>query len=87
MFTSYLSIEETITLLMADHCTWYRFGEEVCPTSGRKHLQGMANAAAHGYWGSLRARCHVEKCQDPVASLKYVSKEGKVHEWGKQPRF
>lgn len=87
MFTSYHPIEYTLELLKADHCTWYKFGEEVCPKTGRVHLQGMANAKNNGYWGSLRAKCHVERCVDPIASLAYVVKEGKVHEWGTQPRF
>lgn len=43
VFTSYISKKETEDALHADGCKWFYYGEEICPTTGRKHLQGMAN--------------------------------------------
>lgn len=70
--------------------TYLAYGEEVCPTTNRKHWQGFV------YWknphtvrasSKLLNKAHVEHC---VGSLDdneaYCSKEGKYTTFGKKPR-
>lgn len=87
VFTSYRNDVETEQALLADGCSWYLYGHEICPDTGRAHLQGMANCKKSISWGKIRSMCHVEKCKDPIASIEYCRKDNKFQEWGTMPVF
>lgn len=54
--------EEVIKALKEDGATWILHGYEICPTTGRKHLQGMAHAKLTITWGHLtKLKVHREK--------------------------
>lgn len=43
VFTHYGETNQLVTALGEDCAIWYLYGNEICPTTGRKHLQGMAS--------------------------------------------
>lgn len=87
-FTSYKGIKDTTEALHEDGCQWFLYGEEVCPNTGRLHLQGMANHKKTIRWTSMKKLgIHIEKCMDPIKSIEYCSKDLKTTEFGKQPVF
>ncbi|WAK78036.1 replication associated protein [Miresoil virus 415] len=86
-FTSYKSEDETIQALHEDGVKWYLFGREICPNTGRSHLQGMANHKKTSRFSSTKKICHIEKCMDPAASITYCKKDGNFVEWGDTPVF
>lgn len=93
-FTSYTTIEKTIEALHEDGCSWFLFGEEKCPSTGRDHLQGMASHKKTVRWSSVRKLgIHTKKCMDPIASIDYCSgfwpgkTPNKVTEFGDRPVF
>lgn len=47
----------------------------------------MANHKKSIRWASIKKVCHIEKCMDPIKSIEYCSKDGKVTEWGERPVF
>jgi len=55
-------------------CGWCLGQLEKCPTTGKIHLQGMANSKSDRGWGFLKSD-HIEKCKAPLDSLKYCQKE------------
>lgn len=72
--------------LDADSADWWLWGEEVCPTTGRIHLQGMAYSSTNRDWKKLRKACHTEPTADGEASLTYCQKECRnITETGTRP--
>lgn len=66
-------------------CERYQFGEEECPTTGRKHLQLFIVLKKPSRITELKipGNPHLEACMgDEESNLRYTSKEGKVTKWG-----
>lgn len=66
-------------------CNRYQFGQEVCPTTGNKHLQMFLVLKKASRITELRipGNPHLEPCRgDEASNLTYTSKEGKVTRWG-----
>ncbi len=64
------------------------FGYEKCPTTGRKHLQGMAyskTTQSGNFWSVAFPGCELEKAIDIPALIGYCQKEGLFQEWGTPP--
>lgn len=65
------------------------YGDETCPTTGKKHHQGWF--ITHNP-RSERALCKLYKCYIRIQrgsykhNWKYCSKDGKIHEFGEQPK-
>lgn len=77
-FTYYPSDKRPATpkeFLVHAKAQWWLWGEEVCPTTGRIHLQGMAYSKDDRDWKKLRKACHTEPTADGEASLVYCQKE------------
>lgn len=87
VFTSFLTEKETHDKLIAAGATWYLYGKEICPTTNKEHLQGMAYQKTQSRWLQKMSPIHVEQCKDPLKSIEYCSKEGKVTEFGNRPTF
>ena len=85
-FNSYFSREDTLTKLN-DIADWFLFGEEICPNTGRVHFQGMAYSKKQIRWLAKLKPIHIEVCKDPIKSIEYCSKDGKVTEKGVRPSF
>jgi len=54
-------------------CDWVLGQEEICPSTGRVHIQGMAWSKEPARWGYIKE--HKEKCFDPIKSIEYCTKE------------
>jgi len=71
------------------HCDWVLGQEEMCPETGKVHIQGMAYSKQDCRWGFVKE--HKEKCRDPTASIAYCSKEESrlagPWEYGIRPTF
>lgn len=64
------------------------YGYEVCPTTGRKHLQGFAyspSTQSGHFWMHQFPGCHLEKAKDVGALIVYAQKGGKFREFGTPP--
>lgn len=65
------------------------YGEEVCPTTGRQHLQAFAYAKegrSKSAWIKLFKPHHIAVCNGTLAQNEaYCSKEGKFTEYGLKP--
>lgn len=86
-FTSFLTEKETHDKLLATGAIWYLYGKEVCPKTGKDHLQGMAYSKDSIRWLTKMKPIHIEKCQDPLKSIEYCSKDGNVVEFGNRPTW
>ncbi|WAK78032.1 replication associated protein [Miresoil virus 429] len=89
-FTAYLDKTDEHTVkeaLKEDGCIYYLYGHEICPTSGRPHLQGMASSKKKTGWVSSRTIMHVERCKSPLNSVEYCKKDGQFVEWGTRPQY
>lgn len=59
----------------------YLFGEEIAPSTGMKHLQGVVrfqNARSFDSVKKLLKKSHIELCKNWMASLNYCSKDGQT---------
>nr|QUS52625.1 replication protein [Mute swan feces associated circular virus 17] len=68
---------------------YFAYSSEVCPTTGRSHLQGFAyswKALKHGSWRKLFPGHHVEIMRGNFRENElYCSKEGNLVEFGEKP--
>jgi len=87
VFTSFRTEDETCRALNRCTADWYLFGREICPKTGKAHLQGMAYSKKRRSWKDLQSICHVEKCHCPAESLTYCSKDGDIFELGQRPNM
>lgn len=65
----------------------YIVGEEIAPTTGKKHAQGFMALKEKARFEALNKMItpawHIEPCKGSEAqNIKYCSKEGKFHKWG-----
>lgn len=65
----------------------YIVGEEICPTTGKKHAQGFMALKEKARFEALikvvTPAWHVTPCKGSEAqNVKYCTKEGKYHKWG-----
>lgn len=71
------------------HCQYHAYGEETCPSTGRRHWQGFvyfSNARTFSAVRKLLAPHHVEACRGSLAdNERYCSKEGTYTEIGVKP--
>lgn len=63
------------------------YGKEVCPDTGRKHLQGYAEFSKQMYMKGIKELfkdegLHIEKVRDMEALIRYNKKEGDFREYG-----
>lgn len=70
-FTSFKDADYTVTALKNDGADWWLYGREVCPTTGKVHLQGMAHAKKKQVWKVMKGHFHIEKCINPIKSIVY----------------
>lgn len=74
---------------LASNFQYLCYGEEECPTTGRKHLQGFAycaKAQKFGYYKKAFGNTHFEKCRGDLASNEsYCKKDGHWTEYGQKP--
>lgn len=75
IFTVFNYGEDPASYLEAikEKCDWVYGQLEKCPTTEKLHIQAMAYSKVNCKWGFVRA--HKEKCFDPLASIKYCSKD------------
>lgn len=70
---------------------YWVMGKEVCPTTGRKHLQGFVRYTNAVYWSRIQkalngTKAHIEWCRgDAEQNEKYCKKDGDFEEWGAAP--
>ncbi len=92
-FTSFklsLPIEQDGKL--PEGCTYICWGEEVCPTSGRKHLQGFVQFAEAVSIKTVKRRVgddglHLERRRGSVKdAVQYCAKDGCFKEYGDKPK-
>lgn len=71
-------------------CDWVLGQLECCPETKKLHIQGMAYCKETIRWGFM-GTTHKEKCNDPLKSIEYCSKEeSRVQgpwEFGNRPTF
>jgi len=73
-------------LLVKESADWWLWGEEICPTTQRVHLQGMAYSKTNRDWKLMRKSMHAEATVDGEASLRYCTKDQKnIVEAGTRP--
>ena len=74
---------------LPDNIQYLAFGHEICPTSGRPHLQMFAyscSAMRHTQWRKIFPGDHIEKMGGSfVQNEVYCSKEGTLTELGVKP--
>lgn len=74
---------------LPDSISYLAWGEEVCPTTNRPHLQAFAYANVPmrlGGWKKKFPGAHIEPMMGNFRqNEKYCSKEGKFHELGEKP--
>jgi len=66
-------------------CSKYLYGKEICPTTGRTHLQGFLHLKQAMRITELRliGKPHLEACKGSEAqNIKYCSKDGNVVKYG-----
>lgn len=72
-----------------DECTYAVIGHEVCPTTGRKHIQGYCHwksPRSLGFFSKTFGDCHVEKPRGTAQqNREYCTKDGKFEEFGSIP--
>lgn len=84
-FTSYETKAVTEEKLRAVGATWWLYGVETCPDTGRVHLQGMAYSPVKRSWLRLMRPIHIEQCRDALKSIDYCKKGDQPHEeWDTQ---
>ena len=71
-------------------CEYVRFGHEVCPTTGREHIQGWLQwsnpRSVASFWKRFN-HPHIEPRYGNVSSNQdYTAKEGKWEEFGEPPK-
>jgi hypothetical protein len=93
VFTSWTDELETERVLNK-YASWFLYGREICPTTGRTHLQGMASSSKSAIrWTDMIGNPNywTAKCKDPIASIAYCSKSfkkgGSITEKGIRPVF
>lgn len=73
-----------------DAAEYYVFGEEICPTTGKAHLQCFVyfkNPRSEKAVWKIIPGVHVETCKgSPEQNRNYCVKSGKYHEKGECPR-
>lgn len=72
VFTAYTEEPQKYLEELQKHCDWVLGQLEECPTTHRKHIQGMAYAKNQSKWGFIKS--HKEPCKDPLASVDYCTK-------------
>lgn len=74
---------------MKEKVKYLAYGDEVCPTTGKKHLQGFAYAwkpMRFSTWKKLFPHAHIEEMRgDFRTNEHYCSKEGSYHHFGEKP--
>lgn len=87
-FTFYKYERHEVDLVCLDY-DYLVYGVEVCPSTGRWHLQGYIHFANPRSFKSVAAlfRWHIEVANgSPSSNFDYCSKEGAFVEFGKRPR-
>jgi len=90
-FTYFASEEELyndvfkISDYLNTNCSYYIFGKEVCPTTGKIHLQGYAQLHRKTRIRTIRTamNCHCEiPLKDALININYCKKDNKFTEFG-----
>lgn len=87
-FTAYPKFEKDETLLkdaLIGICIKFMYGREICPKTGRKHLQGFLHLKKQMRITELKLPMnpHLEPCKgDEASNTKYCSKEGDYFKYG-----
>lgn len=72
-----------------NNVVWLKYGEEICPKTQRVHLQGVIYFKSRRTLVSVIKKTrprHIEVCRGSIEDNdKYVSKDGKVIEFGSKP--
>lgn len=86
-FTEY-NMERDMAALAAEF-QYLCYGEEICPSTGRKHFQGFAYNAVDqrpSWWKKRFGVTHFEFCKGDLHQNEvYCQKEGQYHEFGTKP--
>lgn len=92
-FTSYLDVDHYTALgAEIDGVEYICFGEERCPLTGRKHLQGYVQFAQSISIRTVKRRMdddglHLEQRRGSCAeAIAYCEKDGDFHEYGERPK-
>ena len=56
MFTYHNWTADNLAAIMNEKCVWIICSEEICPSTGRPHLQGYAMYSSQIHWSALAAR-------------------------------
>ena len=72
-------------------CQYLVVGKEVCPKTGRPHLQGYVYYKNPRSWNSVKKslpnRCHLENAiASAIKNYEYCSKDGEYYEYGEMPK-
>lgn len=76
--------------LPSDKLSYFAYGKESCPTTGRSHLQAFAyakNAMRLTQWKKIFPTAHIENMKGTfVENEKYCSKQSSLIEFGVRPK-
>lgn len=79
-FTHHDYTDKDIEFWKSFECEYMLAGKEICPTTGRPHLQGMFNLKDGKTFSALKKllppTVHYEPCRCPLASIDYCKKDG-----------
>lgn len=74
---------------LPDRMTYFAYGKETCPTTGRDHLQAFAyseNTMRITQWKKIFPTAHIEKMKGTfMDNVDYCSKQGQLVEFGVKP--
>lgn len=90
-FTWHNPTDEDREYLKQVTCKYLCWGEEICPTTGREHLQGLIVFENQRSFEAVRktifqSKHHIEAARSTEALIKYNKKDGKFFETGVQPK-
>ncbi len=91
-FTEFDTEHEWDELVQDGECLYICWGEEVCPTTGRKHLQGYIHFAEGVSKSTVKRRLdsttvHLGRPRGSAAqNIAYCEKDGVFHEFGERPK-
>lgn len=80
------SLSSAHSALLSLGCSYYIMGQEICPTTGRIHLQGYMQLAKKKRWSTLTKalNCHIEGNMKGSSdqNITYCKKDKSFTEWG-----
>lgn len=81
--------QEYLDALPKEHLRYVIFGVESCPTTGRRHFQGYAQATLAMRLRSIKqifgrtVNVQIQRAEDDIDPIDYCKKDGDFYEWGR----